>query len=213
MSGVRGRYARRVRVAAAVMALAGAGVLAACGGGESARSDAAGRAHTAATTTVTTTAAAERKQGQKRKPTTIETTCRRARVAVYRFCDQIRVRGDRLIAAVRATIEVRQGSGWRVLTREPRGSLGGDNLGGEWAQVWVSPDGRTLLAEWAEECDTRYAFFVPAEGGVPRAVTGERDWKTSPLSWPRGWARDGRARVWVLPGGGCAHEARVEPGR
>ena len=128
-------------------------------------------------------------------------------------CDQVRLRGIRVIASVRATIEVREGSGWRVVAREPRGSLGRRNIGGQWGDVWVSPDGRTLLAEWLEECDTHYAFFVPAAGGRPRPVTGERNWRTSPPSLARGWASDGRARVWVLAGGGCSHRARVKAGR
>ncbi len=81
-----------------------------------------------------------------------------------------------------------------------------------WTAVWLSPDGRTLLAEWSVECDGRHSFFVPAHGGPPRPVTGEGDWRRSPHSWPRGWDSGGRARVWVFAAGGCGG-GDAEPGR
>ncbi len=195
------------------MALAVAGVLAGCGGEEPTRSEVAARAGATTTTApaATTSAAGERKQGRK-KPT-IETTCTPAKVAGYRFCEQMRVRGDRLVGFVGATMEAREGDGWRVLAREPRGALRAGKEWGAWGAVWPSPDGRTILAEWSTECDTHYSFFVPAEGGRPRPVTGERDWRKSPPSLPQGWAPDGRARVWVFSGGGCTHETQIEPGR
>jgi hypothetical protein len=58
---------------------------------------------------------------------------------------------------------------------------------GHWRKLFVSPDGETLLAEWSAECEIPIAFFVPARGGEPRAVTGERDWTTSPDSEAFGW--------------------------
>ena len=196
-----------MRVAAGVAALAGVGVVAGCGGGEPTGSGAA-----KPTSTVTATTAAERAERQTKKAS-IETTCKRAEVAGYRFCEQIRVRGDRLLGFAGATLEIRDGEAWRVVAREPRGALRGGVEWGAWGAVWRSPDGRTLLAEWAAECDTHYAFFVPAAGGRPRPVRGERSWRRSPPSLARGWASDGRARVWVLAGGGCSHRARVQAGR
>ena len=197
-----------MRVAAGVLAPAGAGVLEGCGGGEPTASGTAAKP----TSTVTATTAAERIERQRKKAS-LETSCKPAEVAGYRFCEQIRVRGDRLLGFTGATLEIRDGDGWRVVAREPRGAFRGGVEWGAWGAVWPSPDGRTLLAEWAAECDTHYAFFVPAAGGRPRPVTGERNWRTSPPSLARGWASDGRARVWVLDGGGCSHRARIQAGR
>jgi hypothetical protein len=40
--------------------------------------------------------------------------------------------------------------------------------------------------------------FLPADGGKPRVVTGERDWRKAVASMPLGWTRDGLARVQLL---------------
>lgn len=66
---------------------------------------------------------------------------------------------------------------------------------GHWAWAALSPDGSMLLAQWSAECEIPIAFFVPAEGGEPRVVTGEDDWATSPTSVALGWTTDGRAIV------------------
>ena len=64
-----------------------------------------------------------------------------------------------------------------------------------WGAVWISPDRRTLLAEWEYPCDSAAAVFVPANGGKPRLVTGERDWRKAPIAHALGWTSDGKARV------------------
>jgi hypothetical protein len=75
-------------------------------------------------------------------------------------------------------------------------------LVGHWRWAAVSPDGSTLLAQWSAECEVPIAFFVSAAGGLPRAVTGERDWTTAPSSVALGWTTDGRAIVF-LPAQSC----------
>jgi hypothetical protein len=69
----------------------------------------------------------------------------------------------------------------------------------EWGpDLWLSPDARTLLAEWDFPCDSSVAVFVPFDGGAPRVSTGQRDWRKAPISRPLGWTRDGKARVQIL---------------
>ena len=72
---------------------------------------------------------------------------------------------------------------------------------GHWASLALSPDEETILARWSGECESSMAFFVPAKGGSPRPVTGERDLSKAPESSPIGWAEDGRARVRLFQGG------------
>jgi hypothetical protein len=72
---------------------------------------------------------------------------------------------------------------------------------GHWAAGFLSHDGRTLLLQWIAECEVPVAFFVPARGGTPRVVTGERDWANAPASVAHGWTwRGNKAIVEVLPG-------------
>ena len=189
-----------MRLVTGLAVLAAMALLTGCGGGAEPRPAAAPEA---APPPVTTTAPSKRPAKPK-----AETQCMRAKAPGYRMCETIR--GLRML---RATIEVRAGDGWRVITREPQGAFRRKTEWWGWKDVWPSPDGRTLLAELGGECDTHYSFFVPANGGPPRPVTGESNWRASPPSLPRGWSADGRARVWVLSGGGCSHEADVEPGR
>ena len=66
---------------------------------------------------------------------------------------------------------------------------------GHWDWAALSPDGTMLLAQWSAECEVPVAFFVPAEGGDPRVVSGETDWAQSPNSIALGWTTDGRAIV------------------
>ena len=68
---------------------------------------------------------------------------------------------------------------------------------GHWAKAFLSPDGKTLLAQWASECQVPYAFVVPARGGVVRVVTGEANWAKARPSVADGWTEDGRAIVEV----------------
>jgi hypothetical protein len=65
-------------------------------------------------------------------------------------------------------------------------------------RAWLSPDRRTLLAEWLYPCDGHIAVFVPATGGKPRIVTGEADWRKAPPTYPLGWTPSGKARVRLL---------------
>jgi hypothetical protein len=91
----------------------------------------------------------------------------------------------------RPTIERWTGSRWRVVT----GPLDPPEPSAAWAEVSLSPDGRTLLAAWVYPCDSAAVVFVPARGGAPRLVTGEKDWRDAPVAHPLGWTQDGRARV------------------
>ncbi len=92
------------------------------------------------------------------------------------------------------TLERLVDSKWVVVS----GPMKPRDTGADWgAQAWLSPDGQTLLAEWAFPCDSAVAVFVPAAGGKPRVVTGEIDWRKAPVSHALGWTRDGRARVQI----------------
>ena len=66
---------------------------------------------------------------------------------------------------------------------------------GHWAKAYLSPDGKTFLAQWSAECEIPTAFFVPVRGGAPKAVTGEAKWSDAPPSVADGWSEDGRAIV------------------
>jgi hypothetical protein len=92
------------------------------------------------------------------------------------------------------TIERRTPSGWKLVT----GPLKPSAIDAMWGRVWVSPDRRTLLAEWIYPCDSGTVVFVSASGGTPRVVTGEADWRNAPISQGLGWTPDGRARVHVF---------------
>jgi hypothetical protein len=71
---------------------------------------------------------------------------------------------------------------------------------GHWAKAYLSPDGKTFLAEWSAECETPTSFFVPVRGGVPHVVTGESDWAKAHPSQADGWSQDGRAIVEIWRG-------------
>jgi hypothetical protein len=70
---------------------------------------------------------------------------------------------------------------------------------GHWAKAYLSPDGKTFLAQWSAECEVPFAFFVPVAGGSPRFVTGGSDWMKAPPSIADGWTKDGRAIVELRP--------------
>jgi len=78
---------------------------------------------------------------------------------------------------------------------------------GHWAKAYLSPDGKTFLAQWSAECEVPFTFVVPARGGVPRVVTGEADWANAPQSTADGWTEDGRAIV-ELSHGDCGLPSR-----
>lgn len=107
-------------------------------------------------------------------------------------------RGYRTCFAFRSrptTIERWSGSSWKVVAGPLKHA---DDLAQWGTQVWLSPDGRTLLAYWTFPCDSDVAVFIPAKGGEPRIVTGEADWRRAPLTYPLGWTSDGKARVQLL---------------
>jgi hypothetical protein len=116
--------------------------------------------------------------------------------AGFRFCSNTR-------GALASSIERRDGpSGWRRITGPPNPLPGFD---GQWMNILVSPDRKTLLAQWGGDCEVPTAFFVPASGGEPRVVTGEKDSSKAPMSIGLGWQSDGRARVSVL-NSGCSND-------
>jgi hypothetical protein len=63
---------------------------------------------------------------------------------------------------------------------------------GRWAWAKVSPDGKTILAQWSAECEVPVAYLVPAAGGEPREAI--RSYASRAL----GWTKDGLAIVKVL---------------
>ena len=69
--------------------------------------------------------------------------------------------------------------------------------GGHWSGGFLAGD--TLLAQWTAECEVPYAFFVPARGGTPRLVTGERSMENAPASIAHGWTISGEAIIEVIP--------------
>jgi hypothetical protein len=85
--------------------------------------------------------------------------------------------------------------GKTLAIRKPPGAKAG-----HWAKAYLSPDGRTFLAQWSAECEVPSAFLVPVRGGVPRLATGEADWTKAHPSVADGWTEDGRAIVEVWPG-------------
>jgi hypothetical protein len=82
------------------------------------------------------------------------------------------------------------------------------DMSGFWAYALPSPDGRDLLTQWSGECEIPTAFFVI--DGVPRPVTGERRFWTSPNSIALGWSARGRALVFLTPNDACGQ--RQAPG-
>jgi hypothetical protein len=78
---------------------------------------------------------------------------------------------------------------------------------GHWAKAYLSPDGKTFLAQWSAECEVPFVFVVPVRGGTPRVVTGEAKWANAPQSIADGWTEDGRAIV-EISRGDCGSPAR-----
>ena len=87
---------------------------------------------------------------------------------------------------------VAQGSAPRWLERiRPIDGLG------RWQNATLSPDGKTLLAQWSAECEIPVAFFVPLATRRPRPVAPVR-YETVAIAWNG----DGRAGVF-FNGGAC----------
>lgn len=73
---------------------------------------------------------------------------------------------------------------------------------GHWSDGFVSRDGKTLLLQWTGECEVPLAFFVPAAGGKPRLVTGERRVDQAPATIATGGLPTAMRFVEVMPGCG-----------
>ena len=71
---------------------------------------------------------------------------------------------------------------------------------GHWVSAQLSPDGRTVLAQWSAECEVPIAFLIPVAGGKPRPVAGTL--RRPPESVGLGWSPDGLAVVF-FPNGAC----------
>jgi len=65
---------------------------------------------------------------------------------------------------------------------------------GWWRRVLVSPNRRSLLAQWSGECEVQSTYILPSTGGAPRAIFPV----AGAASFALGWSDDGRARV-ALP--------------
>jgi hypothetical protein len=61
----------------------------------------------------------------------------------------------------------------------------------------LSPDGKTLFAQWTAECEIPVAFFIPLDTRKPRPVAPVR-YETVAVAWNA----DGRAGVF-FNGGAC----------
>jgi hypothetical protein len=133
--------------------------------------------------------------------------CITAKAKGFRLCGQ----PTEEPRATPSTIQRRDGEGWTLLASAPKSSNAAGNLHGHWRQAWLSPDGKTLLAQWSAECEIPIAFFVDAETGAMRPVTGEGRWTDAPESIALGWGADGRAWVRLTKGycGGSKHPPGV----
>jgi hypothetical protein len=92
-------------------------------------------------------------------------------------------------------IRVTTGSGRtrRIASAPPSGRLA--RVAGHWSDVWPSPNGTMLLAQWSGECEIPTGFFIRLDDGSMRVVTHHRDWTRAPESEALGWTSDGLARV------------------
>ena len=97
-------------------------------------------------------------------------------------------------------IEFVRGGTRRVLAGAPRHAFAAPGGTGYWRNAVLSPDGRTVLAQWSAACESPTAFFAAATGGHLRAVTGETDLRKAPESQALGWSRTGIAVVHIFFG-------------
>jgi hypothetical protein len=107
---------------------------------------------------------------------------------------------------------VDDGSMWRELAISPPGptaTASDAGKAGHWAWAAISPDEKTILAQWSAECEVPIAFLMDVRDGTPKPVTGEADWAKSPESVALGWTTDGRAIVFLPKGPACGTGANV----
>jgi hypothetical protein len=81
---------------------------------------------------------------------------------------------------------------------------------GHWKKVFVSPDGKRLLAEWSGECEVANVFLMDIDGGHRRDLAEAFELSDPNLfaqAW--GWTSDGRAIVSVRGQPGCASDQPV----
>lgn len=135
----------------------------------------------------------------------VEVECDQAVKGSYRLCMRIKY-GE----WSRATIERKTSGDWKMLAGEPKGAVFQGMANGRWSDLWLSPDGKTLLAQWQGECENPTAFFLSVNGGPLRVVTGEARWEKGAESTAIGWLDDGRAQVRL--GEGACGNAADEPG-
>jgi len=91
---------------------------------------------------------------------------------------------------------------WMETTYNARRILAGpQSRVGHWAWAELSPDRRTVLAQWSAECETPIAFFVPVRRHHAKPVSGTNI-VSAPESVGLGWLRGNRAVV-HFPEGLC----------
>ena len=100
------------------------------------------------------------------------------------------------------TLEVETASTPRRVLARPPFPAPAPGIGpiGHWVSAQLSPDGRTVLAQWSAECEIPIAFLIPVAGGKPRPVAGTL--RDHPESIGLGWSPDGLAVVF-LPSLAC----------
>jgi hypothetical protein len=77
---------------------------------------------------------------------------------------------------------------------------------GHWAGVQLSPDGRSVLAQWSAECESPQAYLIDRRTRSMRRLGAVAD-----ESLGLGWTRD-RSAVVYFPSGVCGGSYRLGPG-
>jgi hypothetical protein len=88
----------------------------------------------------------------------------------------------------------------RVLATHPAGALRGGDIVGNWTWAYVSPDTRTIGAQWIGLCTPGTAFLVDGRTGRLRPAVGTRPLGSTLL----GWSPEGQPVVQVVDGCGRA---------
>ena len=78
---------------------------------------------------------------------------------------------------------------------------GADATIGHWVSAELSPDGRTVLAQFSAECEVQFTFFIDVASRTLTATTGEdvQHWNRAPSSMTAGWRPDGQAVISLGP--------------